>query len=260
MTDLLSNLTVTRVHSVFNIYTSPAKRAERKRRPSWAVIYKYEGETEYECGGRTYISNKENAMVLPADSSYVWQCKAGGHYYTVEFDATTTSDEIFSFPIGAEGEKLLRLMREAEQKINLRSTGYRLECMRLLYSMLLLLLGAQKKSYADTAHREKIAPALDHIAAHSDESIKNDTLAALCGISTVYFRKLFVRATGASPINYLHTLRIAKAKRMLASDYRSLHEIAHSLGYADIYSFSKAFKKHTGLSPTAFAAQIRDIK
>ncbi len=252
MLDILSELTVTRVRSVFNIYTAPGRAMERKNRPCFAIIYKYEGETVYECGGRTVISNAENAVVLPAGSSYIWQCSKGGHYYTVEFEADATCEEIFSFPIGGEGEKLLRMLRDAEQKHNLRAPGFRLELMRAVYAMLLLLLGTQRKAYADASHRQKIAPALDHISKNYNTAIKNDFLAALCGVSTVYFRKLFLRVTGASPITYIQNLRIAKAKRMLESDYDNLAEIAASLGYADIYTFSKAFKKQTALSPTQY--------
>lgn len=257
MQDILSDLTVTRVRSVFNLLSQPGKTMERSSRPCFAIIYKYEGETEYECGGRRILSNRENAVVLPAGSSYTWQVRKSGHYYDLEFEADATIEGILSFPVGAEGEKLLRMMREAERRQNLRAAGYKLEGMRAVYSMLLLLLGSQRKGYADASHRERIAPALDYIAEHYNESIRNDALAALCGISTVYLRKLFSRITGQSPIGYLHTLRIAKAKKMLESDYRSLTEIALALGYADIYSFSKAFKSRTGLTPTAYAAQCR---
>ena len=253
MLDILSELTVTRVRAVLNVYTAPGRAMERKNRPAWAILYKYEGETEYECKGRTLISNAEHAVILPAGSSYNWQCREGGHYYTIEFDAAATCEEIFSFPIAGEGEKLLKMLRDAEQRLNLRLPGHRLEEMRAVYSMLLLLIGTQKKSYADAGHRQKIAPALDYISKNYDRAVKNDELAALLGISTVYFRKLFLRVTGTSPLAYVHNLRIAKAKRMLESDYDNLAEIAASLGYADIYTFSKAFKKHTGLSPTQYA-------
>ena len=39
---------------------------------------------------------------------------------------------------------------------------------------------------------------------------------------------------------------------MLESDYKRLAEIAVSLGYPDVYTFSKAFKKYTGLSPSQY--------
>ena len=253
MLDILSDLTVTRVRAVFNVYTAPGRAMERKNRPARAILYKYEGETEYECKGHTLISNAENAVILPAGSSYNWQCREGGHYYTIEFEADTVCDEIFSFPIAGEGEKLLRMLREAEQRLNLRAPGHRLEGMRAVYSMLLLLLGTQKKSYTDAGHRKKIAPALDYISENYSAHMSNDSLAALCEISTVYFRKLFLRITGKPPITYLHELRIAKAKRMLRSDYENLSEIALALGYPDIFTFSKTFKKHTGLSPTQYA-------
>jgi AraC-like DNA-binding protein len=257
MTDILSELTVTRVRAVLNIYTAPGKAMARKDRPSFAIIYKYEGETEYECDGKTFISNKENAMLLPAGSSYEWRCKESGHYYAVEFDAPLSCKEIFSFPIGGDGERLLRMMRETERKHTLRAAGYHLDEMCAVYSMLLLLLGTGKRTYADAAHRARVAPALDYIAKHYDRDLNNEALAALCGISTVYFRKLFARVVGCSPITYVRGLRIAKAKRMLESDYESLAEIARSLGYADIYTFSKVFKKQTGLSPTAYLLQKR---
>ena len=252
MFDILSDLAVTRVHSVLNIYTAPGKSMERKNRERWAILYKYEGETVYQCEGKTVISNSENAVILPADSSYVWRCLAGGHYYAFEFEAAKTSKQIFSFPLNGEGEKLLRLLRDAEQKHNLRAPGYQLELLRAVYSMLLLLLGTQRRSYADTNQRKKIALALDYISKNYNTAIKNEALAALCGISTVYFRKLFLRITGTSPITYVHNLRIAKAKKMLQSDYDTLGEIALSLGYPDIYTFSKAFKRQTGLSPTQY--------
>lgn len=253
MNDILRELTALRVRSVLNIYTAPGKPMERRERPCWAIIYKHEGETVYECKGRALISNKENAVILPKGSSYRWQCKEGGHYFALEFEADATAQDVFSFPLSeGEGERLFRLLRDAEQKYNLREGGCHLELMRLLYGALLLLLGTQHKEYAGSAHRARIAPALQYISEHYASMPKNEELAALCGISTVYFRKLFVRAEGISPIHYIHRLRIAKAKRMLESDFDHIGEIALSLGYPDIYTFSKAFKKHTGLSPTQY--------
>ena len=44
-----------------------------------------------------------------------------------------------------------------------------------------------------------------------------------------------------------------KAKEVLKSDHESISDIAYSLGYADIYDFSRAFKKRVGMSPTEYA-------
>jgi len=115
----------------------------------------------------------------------------------------------------------------------------------------MLIQSAQKK-YLPTEKINKISPALDYIAKNYNKNIKNDVLANLCNLSTVYFRKLFAENVGTSPIAYVHELRIKKAKEMLKSDHGSITDIAQSLGYLNIYDFSRAFKKYTGISPSKY--------
>lgn len=76
--------------------------------------------------------------------------------------------------------------------------------------------------------------------------------AVIAGLSTAYFRKLFVEVMGTTPLDYLHKIRIKKAKEMLKSDYGSITDIAHSLGYLNIYGFSRDFKKYTGVPPSKY--------
>jgi YesN/AraC family two-component response regulator len=42
---------------------------------------------------------------------------------------------------------------------------------------------------------------------------------------------------------------------MLKSDYGNITNVAESLGYLNIYDFSRTFKKHTGISPTKYEKQ-----
>jgi len=77
-------------------------------------------------------------------------------------------------------------------------------------------------------------------------------LAEMTGMSAVYFRKLFTEIMGISPIAYVHELRIRKAKEMLRSDHGTLTDVALSLGYANLYDFSRDFKRHTGVAPSQY--------
>ncbi len=96
-------------------------------------------------------------------------------------------------------------------------------------------------------------PAIEYIAANYDKNISNDELARLTGLSIVYFRKLFKQVTGTPPINYIQNLKMRKAKEMLKSDYSSIADIACSLGYNNVYEFSKSFKNYVGVSPSMYA-------
>jgi len=116
----------------------------------------------------------------------------------------------------------------------------------------LSLLNAVPARYTPGEKHRKIAPALDFIVKNPQLHPSNEQLAKLCKMSTVYFRKTFTEATGVSPIAYTRNLRIKKAREMLRSDYGSITDIALSLGYNNIYDFSRDFKKHTGVPPTKY--------
>ena len=77
-------------------------------------------------------------------------------------------------------------------------------------------------------------------------------IALLCDISPIYFRKLFQKIYKTSPIKYLIKIRINKAKEFLRGDYLSISDIAKLTGFSSVYTFSKAFKKETGISPSEY--------
>jgi len=76
------------------------------------------------------------------------------------------------------------------------------------------------------------------------------------GMSTRNFTRRFKQATGDSPLEYLHKLRIDYAKHLLESEFRSVQEICFEVGYEDQPHFRNLFKRHTGLSPTEYKARF----
>ena len=71
-------------------------------------------------------------------------------------------------------------------------------------------------------------------------------------MSPDYFRKLFKKEMGVSPLKYLTQIRISHAKRLLHLKQRSglsIQEIAWLCGFHDSLYFSRVFKKATGIPP-----------
>lgn len=68
--------------------------------------------------------------------------------------------------------------------------------------------------------------------------------------------KIFSENIGSSPMAYYKTLQMDQAKKMLREKECTVTEIATRLGYADLFSFSRAFKKHFGFSPTTYQNSI----
>lgn len=251
MKDILSNLIIRRVYSVTTMYTETNTKNTRSHRPGWGMILKYEGETVYDQGKKQYLSDINNIVILPKSSSYEWCCKKAGHYSVIEFACDAECDTLFSIPV-KNGEKILKIFKMLEHKRLSGDPLCEMECIRDVYSIILTLFSHSEKAYVPHSQVEKLAPAMDYISSHYAAKIKNDDLAKLTGLSTVYFRKLFTEVYGISPIRYINEIRMKKAREMLRSDYGSITDIAVSLGYQSIYDFSRDFKKHTGVSPSKY--------
>lgn len=249
--DILSKMIITKVHAVSTMYTPEGTKIKRTDRPCWGLVLKYEGETVYTAGKDSYVSDPLHPILLPKGCTYDWECTRAGHFCIIEFDGTLHAP----LPIRVHlksNERILRAMKDLEHRRTLKHPYTELETLRDVYSILLMLLSQEEAQYLPSEKQQKLAPALEYISEHYNESITNDLLAAQTGLSTVYFRKLFHAVTGTSPIAYARTLRIEKAKEMLESDCGSLSDVAFSLGYPSLYDFSRDFKKHVGVPPSKY--------
>jgi AraC-like DNA-binding protein len=72
-------------------------------------------------------------------------------------------------------------------------------------------------------------------------------------MSADHLRKLFRKATGHTPAQYLINLRVAEAKRLLKSGLLTAKQVAARVGIDDPYYFSRLFFKATGQRPTVYA-------
>ena len=85
-----------------------------------------------------------------------------------------------------------------------------------------------------------------------DRALSTSEIAAAVGYSTNYFVELYKSISYISPIKYHEKLRMEKAKNLLLSTSLSVSEIAETLGFNNLYAFSRFFKRLFGVSPTQF--------
>jgi AraC-like DNA-binding protein len=250
----LTDMVITGVHSASTLFSPEDKGGKRQERACWAVVLKYEGQTHYRCRDKDYLSDAYHPVILPKGCSYDWKCIKAGRFSVVEFESNAVGTEPIVFTVSSS-EKLLKLFKELEYKRNLKTAITELESIRDTYSIILTLLQTQKEPYVPSKKRQKIDAAIEYISRNYHKKLSNDQLATMVGLSTVYFRKLFTITVGVSPIVYAHSLRIEKAKEILKSDYTNLSDVALSLGYSSLYDFSRAFKNHTGVSPSRYCTK-----
>jgi len=111
---------------------------------------------------------------------------------------------------------------------------------------------SQHTEHEDAPVRE----AQEWLHRHYSEEVNIEGVAAMVGMSPRNFARRFKAATGQSPLNYLHALRIETAKRLLENGRQTVQEIMLETGYEDGIFFRKLFKRHAGVPPSEYRARF----
>jgi AraC-like DNA-binding protein/mannose-6-phosphate isomerase-like protein (cupin superfamily) len=77
-------------------------------------------------------------------------------------------------------------------------------------------------------------------------------MAQKLNISKTHFSRVFTEATGMTPAEYFQERRVQHGLRLLLEPDRSITEVAHHLGFADLAHFSRVFKQAVGQSPRQY--------
>lgn len=139
-----------------------------------------------------------------------------------------------------------------------RKTGYYVNCMRELYSIIGMLIRADESQYVCSDKAAAILPAVEYMKANfNDPELTIPSLAVRCNISYSHFRKMFYEINNVSASAYLQKLRVDHACQLLKLGDYSISQAAHMSGFQDVYYFSSFFKRHIGISPTEYRNKYR---
>ncbi|MGN0115676.1 MAG: helix-turn-helix domain-containing protein [Acutalibacteraceae bacterium] len=247
----LTNMIITELCGVYVCEKKSGTVSVMCDRQSIGLSFKIYGKSEFYQNGKTYISDSKTVIFLPKGASYSAKTVSDSECIVVNFNAENAdfSDELLQIPIAAENIDALISELKALSAAHSDEFGqYR--CMSKLYEIFELLFCHNAKSDGSA-----LGLVIEYIDSNIGKAnITNAELAAVVGYSEVYFRKLFKRRFGISPIQYVISRKISYAKQLLNGQYR-IAEVAEKCGFNSVYHFSREFKRQTGKSPTEFAKQ-----
>ncbi|NOU88359.1 helix-turn-helix domain-containing protein [Paenibacillus sp. LMG 31460] len=101
-----------------------------------------------------------------------------------------------------------------------------------------------------------IREALMYMEQHYERNIAISDVAEAVGISSGHLGRLFKAETGKAPLEYLTEYRLEQGKRLLGDASKSLQSISEAIGYNDVHTFIRFFKKYEGITPGEYRKKM----
>jgi len=171
--------------------------------------------------------------------------------------ASGINSSILSDEILCAAERLLDVM---ERPLDARILGRQI-IREILYHVLTGPRGGALLALVSRqTHFSLISKVLKRIESHYTESLSVDQLAAEANMSVSAFHHNFKSVTSTSPLQYLKSYRLHKARMLMVHDGMKASAAAMRVGYESASQFSREFKRYFGITPGEDAARLRTIQ
>jgi AraC-like DNA-binding protein len=236
------------------VYVAPnTGRHIHKNRPLHGFVLNDSEVVRNYCFDNGYVMRTagNSLFYLPKGASYHVEQIQNGGCYAINF-AADISDEPFCVTI-RKADQLRHNFKAATDAWKSKEPMRVALAMRAIYDAVCTAQKEIHKQYVSKTQRSIIAPAVDVMNRQfTGNDLSVSYLASLCGISEVYFRKIFLNSFGVSPKEFIIQKRIDYAKILLKSGNFSISEIATLCGYTEPCHFSREFTKRAEIPPSQY--------
>lgn len=212
----------------------------------WLIHYVVSGRGKFQINGKTHCVTLGSFFVIPPYEEVLYQADHDDpwSYIWIGFTCSgllpVTLNPVMYCP---DGYEVFRQIAECDQLAG----GQKSYLTARLWDLFALL--QQEKTPADSC----IHQALSYIHSKYMNQISVEDIARRVNLERSYFTTAFTRQVGISPGKYLQNYRMEVAADLLKRGGKSVSITAQSVGYSDIYTFSKTFKRHFGMPPSQYA-------
>lgn len=240
----------------------------------YEIYYLVDGERYFFIKDRSYLINKGdlvfiNTFVLHKTSD---TGRPDPETIIIEFDpgfiannyllSTTILDCLFSnnpvlrLPLNKR-QFVESLLRNIIQEINKGDLGYELSIQSILQQLLVYAArNVTQNQLTKTPHSNptniRIMEIVNYMNQNFPEGLSLESVGAAFQINPYYLSRLFRKVTGFTFIEYLNSLRIKEAQRLLRETDTKVITIANMVGFENQSHFGRVFKSIIGISPLQY--------
>ncbi|MBQ7036096.1 MAG: helix-turn-helix transcriptional regulator [Clostridia bacterium] len=243
--EIANKIIITDIEDIATISYPKRKRVKINNRKCYGLSFCIEGQITYTCLGKKYISDPHHAIILPQGQSYSIYGDKQGTFPLINFKCMSQlCDTMIVLPIENPSTYIKEFEYMKALSIFERNNP---KVMSIFYDIIYRLLSKDGKNSNILLNAEKF---LENN--FDNPKITNEMLAKQCGISEIYFRKLFSKQYGITPHQYIINIRVNKAKQLLTDGVLKVNAISEKCGFSNSNHFCRIFKEKTGLTPMEY--------
>lgn len=220
-------------------------------RTYWLIHFVVSGFGIFRIEGKEYNIKPGEMFIIPpyVETYYKADDQNPWNYIWIGFTADMPLPKALPHTLNLPGAaEIFNAMKNCEDF----SSGRSAFLSARLWDLFALISGKEKKQ------SDYVKSALDCIHSQYMTGITIDEIATKLNIDRTYFYTLFKKKMGVSPKQYLLNHRMNIAASLLSEQNTSVSTAGYSVGYSDIFTFSKMFKRHFGISPSEYAKKERE--
>jgi AraC-like DNA-binding protein len=111
---------------------------------------------------------------------------------------------------------------------------------------------APEDAAASGDRHEQVRPVLSYVEQHFRESLTLERVSEQVHVSASRVRHLFKDVTSVGFKEYVTSLRLSEAKRLLLSSDTCVQDVAYTVGYTNLNQFYKVFQRYSSMSPADY--------
>lgn len=151
-----------------------------------------------------------------------------------------------------------RIVEQMEEESLHRPAGHEVALRSRLLELMVFLSRAYSSAGTTEAHALlRVGSVIGAIENNCAKAWRLDELVRISRMSRSNLMRIFKKATGQSPVDYIIRLRIQKAMGLLRNTDLCITELALELGFNDSNYFTRQFRRIMGVSPRVFRQGVR---
>jgi len=103
----------------------------------------------------------------------------------------------------------------------------------------------------------KLGAVADYVRVHIRDGLTLKSAAGVAGYERKYFSAFFHSKVGITWTEWLRLLRVKRAMDRMREREDSIPRIAFGVGFRDVRTFERAFKRYVGVPPMIYRASVR---